>query len=98
MLKAGWCTIQFNAFLQMKTTTQVIKGGNTEEFYAKEGTLAKSQMQVDMHPDVSELVWKFGRWHHHVDYKPFKKNKLIRRDDTEIPSKPNEYGMRLIKK
>jgi len=51
-----------------------------------------------MHPDVSELVWKFGRWHHHVDYKPFKKNKLIRRDDIAIPSEPNEYGMRLIKK
>ena len=54
MLKKGWCTIQFNAFLQMKTTTQIIKGGNTEEFYSKEGTLPKSQMQVAMHPDVSK--------------------------------------------
>ena len=95
MLKAGWCTIQFNAFLQMKTTTQVIGGGNTEEFYAKEGTMAKSQMQVDMHPDVSRLVWKFGRWHHHVDYTPFKNNKLIKRDDVRISDKPNEYGMKL---
>lgn len=96
MLKAGWCTVQFNAFLQHKLETQTIGGGNTDEFYAKEGTLAKSQMQVKMHPDVSRLVWRFGRWHHHVDYRPFKKNRLIRRTDIEWPTGTNEYGMRLV--
>ena len=78
MLKDGWCTIQFNAFLQVKMKTQVLKGGNTTEFYAKEGTWSKSRMQVQVHPDVSRMVWRYGRWHHHVDYRPFKKNKLIR--------------------
>jgi hypothetical protein len=93
MLKAGWCTIQFNAFLQDKAPTQTLKGGNTDEFYAKEGTLAKSKMQVAMHPDVSKLVKRFGRWHHHVNYKVFAKQKLIRRPDLDIPAEVDEYGM-----
>ena len=93
MLKAGWCTVQFNAFLQDKIHTQVIQGGNTAEFYAKEGTLPKSQMQVALHPDVSRLVWKFGRWHHHVDYRPFKANRLRRKPGVVIPEGVNEYGM-----
>lgn len=97
MLKAGWCTIQFNAFLQEKIRTQTISGGNTQEFYAKEGTLEKSKMQVRVHPDCSKLVWKFQRWHHHVDYTRFKKQKLIRRDDIDIPSESNDYGFKLVK-
>lgn len=109
MLKAGWCTVQFNAFLQQKMPTQTIGGGNTQEFYHAEGkvqagqkyadtgTLAKSQMQVKVHPDVSKLVWKFNRYHHHVDYTPFKKLKLIRKENIEISKKPNEYGMALKK-
>lgn len=96
MLKAGWCTIQFNAFLQDKANTQTVKGGNLEVFYAREGTLPKSRMLVRMHPDVAKLVWRFGRWHHHVDYRPFKRNKLIRRDDISIPQGPDNYGMRLV--
>jgi len=93
ILKAGHCTIQFNAFLQDKCNTQTVKGGNTADFYSKEGTLAKSRMQVAMHPDCSRLVWKFGRWHHHVDYARFKGNKLIRRDDASVPAGVDDYGM-----
>jgi hypothetical protein len=78
IIKAGWCTTQFNAFLQEKMNTQVLKGGNTAEFYHAEGsvkegeryadtgTLAKSQMQVKVHPDCSTLVKKYVSWHHHV--------------------------------
>lgn len=95
MLKDGWCTVQFNTFLQKKTTTQVIKGGNTAEFYSHEGTIPKSRMQVEMHPDVSRMVFKFGRWHHHVDYTPFKNNKLIKKSGIEIKSEP-QYKMKLI--
>lgn len=96
MLKAGWCTVQFNAFLQKKIRTQVVKGGNTAEFYAKEGTRPKSQMLVDVHPDVSKMVWKFGRVHHHVDYIPFKKNRLIRKRGIEMEKGADEYGMELV--
>tara|TARA_Y100000401_G_scaffold38058_1_gene28654 strand:+ start:785 stop:1672 length:888 start_codon:yes stop_codon:yes gene_type:complete len=96
MLKAGWCTVQFNAFLQEKTNTQVLKGGNTEAFYAKEGTIPKSQMQVRLHPDVSKLVWRYGRWHHHVNYNKFKReNKLIRKKDIEVKKGINNYGLQL---
>ena len=97
MLKGGWCTIQFNAFLQEKLRTQTIGGGNTQEFYAKEGTIAKSKMQENVHPDVSRVVWKFGRWHHHVNYNVFKKMKLIKKDNLIIQNKINEYGMKIKK-
>ena len=98
MLKGGWCTVQFNAFLQEKTNTQVLKGGNTEAFYAKEGTIPKSQMQVRLHPDVSKLVWRYGRWHHHVNYNKFKReNKLIKKKDIEIQQGINNYGLKLKK-
>ena len=93
MLKRRWCTILFNAFLQDKITTQQVKGGNTAEFYAKEGTLPKSMMQVAMHPDVSRIAWRFGRIHHHVDYRPFRANKLILKPGVEIPEGENEFGM-----
>jgi hypothetical protein len=110
LLKAGWCTIQFNAFLQQKMNTQTMKGGNTDEFYFREGkhreglrytdtgTVAKSQMLVNEHPDVATLKFKFGRWHHHVDYLPFKRNKLIRRADLSIDAGTDEYGMRLVQR
>jgi hypothetical protein len=97
MLKAGWCTIQFVAFLQYKMPTMSIKGGNTDEFYAPYGTREKSQMLAAVHPDVAKLAWRFKRWHHAVDYSPFKRQKLVRRDDIEFPIEPNEYGMKLIR-
>lgn len=93
MLKDGYCTIQFNAFMQLKTTTQVLRGGNSEEFYDKEGTLPKSQMQVKVHPDVSKIVWRFNRIHHHVDYSKFKSNRLIKKKGVKINKGINNYGM-----
>lgn len=98
VLKAGLCTIQFNAFLQEKSTTQKMKGGNTDEFYAKEGTLPKSKMIEDLHPDVAKVVWRFNRWHHHVDYRAFKKNKLKRIEGLEVPNVVNNFGMKLVPK
>ena len=76
-----------------KMPTQHVKGGNTKEFYDKEGTFFKSLMQVNMHPDVSRMVWRFGRCHHYVDYTPFKKNILIKRDDLKVKPGINNYGM-----
>lgn len=95
MLKARWCTVQFNAFLQEKMQTQMIKGGNTQEFYSKEGTLPKSRMLYLVHPDVTRIVFKFRRWHHHVDYSRFKKMLLIPKADLEITPSSNNYGMEL---
>jgi hypothetical protein len=109
VLKDGDCTIQFNAFLQGKAATQTVKGGNTEEFYHKEGieknhwvdgvnaegTRNKSEMLVRMHPDVARMVWRYKRWHHYVDYSPFKKNELRYKKDITLPQGKNEYGMKL---
>ena len=108
VLKDGDCTVQFNAFLQGKAATQSVSGGNTAEFYHAEnsdkiseegwnaeGTVNKSQMLVDMHPDVTRLVWRYNRWHHWVDYEPFKKNKLKYKPGVNPENKENNYGMRL---
>ena len=94
VLKDGLATIQFNAFLQGKVTTQRMKGGNHEQFYEKDGTYLKSKMLEDMHPDVAKVVWRFNRWHHHVNYKPFKHISLGNRVDN-IPLEVNNYGMKL---
>lgn len=110
MLSAGWCTVQFNAFLQEKMDTQKLKGGNTSDFYLAEGkkvggqkyadtgTLAKSRMLQSVYPLISEVVWRFNRWHHSVDYSAFKRNKLIRKPGIEISKAVNNYGMELIRK
>jgi len=96
VLKDGHCTVQFNAFIQEKAQTQTLKGGNTEEFYSKEGTLPKSQMIADLHPDCAKVVWRFNRWHHHVDYRRFKKNQFIKKEGVVIQQGVNNYGMKLI--
>lgn len=95
VLKDGDCTIQFNAFLANKVRTQTMPGGNTDMFYAKEGTLNKSNMLQDLHPDCSKVVWKFDRWHHYVDYNIFKKNRLIRKQGWNYQG-VNNYGMELV--
>lgn len=93
MLKAGYCTIEFNAFLQRKAATQTVKGGCDRDFYAREGTAPKSEMQVRLHPDVSRLVYKFGRIHHHVDYRPFHANKFVLARGVTVPDGVDEYGL-----
>jgi hypothetical protein len=45
---------------------------------------------------VAKVVFKFNRWHHHVDYSNFKNNKLIKVVDTRSMPKINNYGMVLV--
>lgn len=96
VLKSGLCTIQFNAFLCGKVTTQRMTGGNTKEFYKEEGTFNKSKMLEELHPDVAKVVWKFNRWHHQVDYRKFKDNVLIRVDGYNYAKMINNYDMKLV--
>jgi hypothetical protein len=96
MLKDGNCTILFNAFLQYKAPTQTIKGGN-EELY-KFGTKAKSEMIERLHPDVARVTFKFNRWHHEVNYGPFKANRLRERADLPAFAGVDNYGMILEQK
>lgn len=93
-LKDGWCTMLFNCFLVNKETTMRAKGGNTDTIYNKgDNRLEFAETLAKNHPDVAKVTWKFNRWHHQVDYKPFKKNKLIKKKGLEIKQGINNYGM-----
>jgi hypothetical protein len=94
ILKAGWCTVSFYAFLQQKAVTMTMKGGNTDELYAK-GTLDKSRMIVAMHPSVCRLTMEYGRVHHYCDYAQFSYLKLVPAERGAELEAVNNYGMSL---
>jgi len=97
VLKDGWCTILSNAFIIDKATTLTMKGGNTDNVYTDGDKRMKfTQSLVDQHPDVVKVAWKFNRWHHQVDYTPFKKNKLVKIDSDIKYNEIDEYGMKMI--
>ena len=93
ILKDGWCTILFNAFLAYKNATMLMKGGNTDELYAGDGRYKMAQSLKLQHPEIVQIKRRWGRWQHVVDYSPFKNNKLIRKEGIEIPQGVNNYGM-----
>lgn len=99
ILKDGWCTILFQAFLCFKTPTMRMKGGNTEELYKldgkKDGRLLMAESLKEQHPDVTEITWKWGRHQHLVDYSSFKKNKLKLKKGVVVKDEINNYGMEL---
>lgn len=99
-LKDGWCTVLFMAFLAEKMRTMTMKGGNTDELYKQneqmDGRLLMAKSLQQQHPDVTKIVWKWGRWQHSVDYRRFKNNRLIRKSGVEIPEGVNNYGMKLV--
>jgi hypothetical protein len=99
ILKDGYCTILFYAFLAEKQPTLTMKGGNTDELYRRDdkfdGRLEMARSLQRQHPDVVKVVWKWGRWQHQVDYRPFRNNRLIRRPGVVIPPGVDNYGMRL---
>ena len=96
-LKAGYCTILMNAFLQKKRGTQSMRGGNTDVLY-KNGREAFVDSLVKQHPDVVSKTIKFNRVHHHVNYSPFAANALVPRRDAIVPPSTgvNNYQMRLV--
>ena len=97
-LKDGWCTILFYSFIQFKAKTMTMKGGNTEDLYAGDGRLKMAQSLQEQHPDVATIHYRYGKWQHLVNYRPFKKNKLIRKPGIIIPEGINEFGMKLVNK
>lgn len=97
VLKDGWCTLLIQAFVCKKTATMRMKGGNTDELYEGDGRYQMALSLKKQHPDIVKITRKWGRWQHHVDYRPFKKNKLIKRDDVSISQDVNNYGMKLVK-
>lgn len=81
VLKAGYCTMLFYAYLCDKQRTMTMAGGNTDELYKQEpgfdGRLEMARSLQRQHPDVTKIIWRWGRWQHSVNYKPFKHNRLI---------------------
>lgn len=92
-LKDKWCTILFNAFLCEKIQTMTMKGGNSDELYQDNGRLKMAEELQKNHPDITQIVWRWNRWQHYVDYKIFEKNKLRLKKGLIIPNKINNYGM-----
>jgi hypothetical protein len=93
LMKAGYATVLFNAFLAFKETTMTMKGGNAETLYKGDGRLKMAQSLCDQHPDVATITRKWGRWQHQVDYRQFKRIPLILKPGVEIPEGVDDYGM-----
>lgn len=97
ILKDGFCSVLFNAFVGDKTATMTMKGGNTDTLYRQDeemdGRLLMAQSLQEQHPDIVKVTWKWDRWQHHVDYSPFKRNKLIKKEGIVIPQGVNNFGM-----
>ena len=92
VLKKGYCTVLFHSMLMLKHTMR-INGGNTDELY-KDGRLEFAQSLKKQHPDVVDVVKKYGRWHHQVDYSSFKKNNhLILKGGVRKRKGTNNFNM-----
>ena len=105
LLKDGYCTAVFAVLLMNKAPTVGVRnskamiGGNTDNVYnTGDHRRAFAESLKEQHPDCVEVVWKFNRWHHQVDYSRFKGNKLKMRSGVTPTSCNNEYGMRLVRK
>ena len=96
VLNAGWCTVEFRTMVQVKATTQLVPGGNTDDLY-RDGTRAKTEMLLRVHPRDTKIVTRYGRTHHRVNYSRFKYRKLVRKPDLQIKPGIDNYGMRIEK-
>jgi hypothetical protein len=101
VLKDGWCTVLFNAFLAMKKTTMSMKGGNTDELYRGVGSERKeddgrwkmTESLRKQHPDIVKVTQKWGRWQHSVNYSVFRNNELKLKKGIVVPDRVNNFGM-----
>jgi len=104
ILKDGHCTLLFRAFTMDKIATvggrdePALPGGNTDNVYnGGDRRRAFADSLRDQHPDVVKVVWKWKRWHHQVDYSPFRRNTPILCPNIVPLPEVNEYGMRLAR-
>lgn len=95
VLKDGWCTVLFNAFLAFKQTTMTMKGGNTDELYQEDGRLLMAQSLQEQHPDIVTIVEKWGRPQHQVNYKPFHRNRLKMKEELKADFGEMSFDMML---
>ena len=95
VLKAGFCTVLFNAFLAKKQATMTMKGGNTDELYKGDGRLRMANSLAKQHPDCVKITTKWGRPQHQVDYSRFRRNRLKLKAVVHKPQNVNNFGMHL---
>lgn len=97
VLKDGWTTVLFNAFLIYKQTTMTVSGGMTDYYELTDKRREFAEELQLAHSDVVTVTEKWGRWHHQVDYSRFRQ--LLRRHpDIMIPRRVNNFGMVLQEK
>lgn len=97
VLKDGWCTILFNAFLCGKVPTGIMKGGNADIYRPEiDGRLKMAKALEEKFPDIVKTVYKWGRYQHQVDYSSFRNNELKLRKGVKIPDGVDNYGMELV--
>lgn len=100
ILKDGWCTMDFRQVLMQKAKTQTLAGGCNGEIYENEGTYAKSKFIAEKHSDCCEVVMKYGRIHHYVNYGIFKQELKLKPEYADKVKndkyKFNDYGVVLI--
>jgi len=103
LLKDGYCTLVFRALIMNKSATvgsknsKPMKGGNTDNVYnTGDHRKAFAESLKEQHPDCVEVVWKFNRWHHSVNYSKFIQQPKLKPGITPI-KKLNNYGMKLVR-
>jgi hypothetical protein len=100
-LKDGYCTFLSQQFICKKITTMQMKGGNTDELYRQDlnfdGRLEMAKSLQRQHPEVTTIKWKWGRWQHVVNYKPFANNRLILKKGVKIKQGIDNHGLVLKK-
>lgn len=81
VLKDGDCTMLFTWCYCNKSGTLSMKGGNTDSIYAETNNrLEFAESLQKQHPEHVNVVWRYGRWHHEVNYKPFRLNELLKNE------------------
>lgn len=82
VLHNKWCTMLCNAFTIKKTSTSAkMKGGNQSELYqnnAFEKKVLKAKTLQEIWPQYVDVVQRFGRPHHHVNWKKHFKHPLLK--------------------
>lgn len=98
-----YCTILFNAFFVDKVSTSAkMKGGNQDELYLnndpqKKILKARSLQEIWKNEGYVDVVMRYNRPHHFVDWKRYFNHSLIRRSDFDWSAlqKVDNYGMKL---
>lgn len=84
-LHNGWNTILLNAYLINKvSTSKKLKGGNQTELYqnnAEEKKILKAKTIKEVWPQYVDLMIRFGRPHHFINWKKHFKQPLIKRPE-----------------